>query len=65
MLAAAPSGATDIGAPGGPQLVLLVDETTAASLAYATAFGHIAIAVEPPDATGSQEAPLSPLPVGG
>lgn len=60
VLAGASPGSTDIGAPGGPQLVLLVDPTTASSLAYATAFGHIVVAVDPPDVTGSQETNLSP-----
>lgn len=65
VLATAAAGSTDIGAPAGPQLVLLVDPTTASSLAYAGAFGHIAIAVDPPEVTGSQEFAVSPSPVGG
>jgi len=59
------AGSTDIGTGSGPQLVLLVDAATASSLAYATAFGHVAIAVNPPDVTGSQEGSPSPSPVGG
>jgi pilus assembly protein CpaB len=62
VLAAASSGSTDIGPPAGPALVLLVDDAAASSLAYATAFGHVAIAVNPPDVTGSQETSLSPSP---
>jgi Flp pilus assembly protein CpaB len=63
--APASSGSTEIGAPTGPQLVLLVDASTASSLAYATAFGHVAIAVNPPDVTGTPETSLSPSPTGG
>lgn len=65
VLAAASVGSTDIGAATGPQLVLLVDAATASSLAYAAAFGHVAIAVNPPVVTGSQEGGPSPPPVGG
>lgn len=65
LLAPASGGSTDIGASAGPQLVLLVDVATASSLAYATAFGHVSIAVNPPDVTGSQGGSLSPSPVGG
>jgi Flp pilus assembly protein CpaB len=65
VLAPASGGSTDIGSPTGPQLVLLVDAATATSLAYATAFGHLAIAVDPADVTGSQEMGVSPSPVGG
>jgi Flp pilus assembly protein CpaB len=63
--APASSGTTDIGTPTGPQLVLVVDAATASSLAYATAFGHVAIAVNPPDVTGTPETSLSPSPAGG
>ncbi|MEP7059548.1 MAG: Flp pilus assembly protein CpaB [Actinomycetota bacterium] len=65
VLAPASGGSTDIGTPAGPQLVLLVDASTASSLAYATAFGHVAIAVDPPDVTRSQELGVSPSPPGG
>ena len=64
LLAPASAGSTDIGASAGPQLVLLVDVATASSLAYATAFGHVTIAVNPPDVTRSQEGSPSPSPVG-
>jgi Flp pilus assembly protein CpaB len=63
--APASSGSTDIATPTGPQLVLVVDVTTASSLAYATAFGHVSIAVNPPDVTGTPETTLSPSPAGG
>lgn len=65
VLTAPSGGSTDIGAAAGPQLVLVVDAVTASSLAYAAAFGHVTIAVDPPDVTGSQDPGLSPSPVGG
>jgi Flp pilus assembly protein CpaB len=55
VLSASPAGSTDVTAPSGPSLALLVSPSVAQELAYASAFGHLMVAIDgTTTVTGSQ-----------
>ncbi len=55
VLSAPPAGSTDVTATSGPSLALLVSPSVAQELAYASAFGHLMVAIDgATTVTGSQ-----------